>query len=219
MSQAVEMDETVARLRLLLAREGEAIAPALAAPGAQDVIGPLVRACADRREDQHDARPGPELALVLESILEGYLLHYGRPRLVDTADEDLRLLAGDHLYAVGLSRLARLGDLEAVRALADLITLCARAHADAGANGSPAGAPAALWLLTALAVGGGSWPQYERALEAAHRGQTGADQLLSEARRRAAELGVELESQAALIAFEARSQTAPTPSDSGNFSR
>jgi hypothetical protein len=139
---------------------------------------------------------------VLESILEGYLLHYGRSRLVDTADEDLRLLAGDHLYAVGLSRLASLGDLDAVRALADLITLCARAHADAGANGDPARAPAALWLLTALAVGGGRWPQYEHSLEAAHLGRAGADELLSEAQRRAAELGVELQSQAALIAFE-----------------
>lgn len=203
MTQTVKMDETVERLRMLLAREGEAIAPALAAPGAEDVIGPLVCACAaGRREREQTAPPGTELALVLESILEGYLLHYGRSRLVDTTDEDLRLLAGDHLYAVGLSLLARLGDLGAVRALADLITLCARAHADAGANGGPAGAPAALWLLTALAVGGGSWPQYERSLEAAHRGRAGADELLSEARRRAAELGVERQSQAALIAFQ-----------------
>jgi hypothetical protein len=200
MTETVKTDETLERLRMLLAREGEAIAPALADPGAEDVIGPLVCACAARGVGQENGRSGPELALVLESILEGYLLHYGRSRLVDTADEDLRLLAGDHLYAVGLSRLASLGELDAVRALADLITLCARAHA--GAKGGPAGAPAALWLLTALAVGGGRWPQYERSLEAAHLGRAGADELLSEARRRAAELGVELQSQAALIAFE-----------------
>ena len=143
-----------------------------------------------------------ELALVLESILEGYLLHYGRSRLVDTADEDLRLLAGDHLYALGLSRLARLGDLEAVRALADLITLCARAHADAGGNGGSPGDPAALWLLSALAVGAGSWPEYRRSLEAAHQGSAGAADLLPVARRRAVELSVEVQSQAALIAFE-----------------
>jgi hypothetical protein len=202
MTQTVKTNETVERLRILLAREGEAIAPALAAAGAEDVIGPLVCACAASGEGQENGRPGPELALVLESILEGYLLHYGRSRLVDTADEDLRLLAGDHLYAVGLSRLARLGDLDAVRALADLITLCARAHADAGVNGGPAAAPAALWLLTALAVGGGPWSQYEHSLEAARHGRAGPDELLSEARRRAAELGVELQSQAALIAFD-----------------
>ena len=164
------------------------------------MIGPLVCACA-AGAGAGDA--AGELALVLESILEGYLLHYGRSRLVDTADEDLRLLAGDHLYALGLSRLARLGDLDAVRALADLITLCARAHADAGANGGPAGAPAALWLLTALAVGGGRWPRVRSARSRLPTsGRARADELLAEARRRAAELGVELESQAALIAFE-----------------
>ena len=196
MTRTVKTDETVERLRMLLAREGEAIAPALAAPGAEDVIAPLVRACAAGRAER------AELALVLESILEGYLLHYGRSRLVDTADEDLRLLAGDHLYALGLSHLARLGDLEAVRALADLITLCARAHADAGGNGGPPGGPAALWLLSALAVGGGSWPQYQRSIEAAHQGRAGAAELLSVARQRAAELSVGVQSQAALIAFE-----------------
>jgi hypothetical protein len=203
MTQTAKSDETVERLRMLLAREGEAIAPALAAPGAEDVIGPLVRACAAGRKERGGAGlPGAELALVLESILEGYLLHYGRSRLVDTTDEDLRLLAGDHLYALGLSHLARLGDLEAVRALADLITLCARAHADAGGNGGPPGTPAALWLLSALAVGGGSWPEYQRSLEAAHEGSAGAAGLLAVARRRAAELSVEVQSQAALIAFE-----------------
>ena len=31
------------------------------------------------------------------------------------ADPDLRLLAGDYLYALGLERLAGLGDLPAVR--------------------------------------------------------------------------------------------------------
>jgi hypothetical protein len=204
MTQTVKTDETIERLRMLLAREGEAIAPALAAPGAEDVIGPLVRACAAGRAERGGGAglPVDELALVLESILEGYLLHYGRSRLVDTADEDLRLLAGDHLYALGLSHLARLGDLEAVRALADLITLCARAHADAGGNGGPPGAPAALWLLSALAVGGGSWPEYQRSLEAAHQGRAGPADLLSVARQRAAELSVEVQSQAALIAFE-----------------
>lgn len=196
MKQAIGADQTLARLRELLAAEGEALAPALAAPGAEPVVGPLVSACAAGRPHAH------ELALVLESILEGYLLHYGRARLVDTADQDLRLLAGDHLYAVGLSRLARLGDLDAVRALADLITLCARVHADVGADAVPGGRPAALWLLTALAVGGGRWPGYTDSLEAAREDRAAADELLSEVRGRAARLDVELEAQAALIAFD-----------------
>jgi hypothetical protein len=194
---AEETRETLARLRALLAREGEAIAPVLGPPVAEEVIGPLVAACAAGRPE------APELALVLESILEGYLLHYGHSRLLDTTDDDLRLLAGDHLYALGLSRLARLGDLDAVRALADLITLCARAHADAEANGAaPGDRPSGLWLLTALAVGGGRWPAYERSLEAARSARADGRQLLAEARRRASELGVELQAQAALIAFD-----------------
>lgn len=200
MTPAAVSDESLARLRDLLRREGEAIAGVLTGRDTDAVVGPLVAACAAARPQAR------ELALVLESILEGYLLHYGRPRLVETDDEDLRLLAGDHLYAVGLSRLSRLGDLDAVRALADLITLCARKHAEDGAKaGGEGGArrhPAALWLLTALAVGGGGWPGYARAVEAIRDGRAGPEELLSEGRRRAAELGVELEAQAALIAFD-----------------
>ena len=43
---------------------------------------------------------------------------------------DLRLLAGDALYALGLERLAQDGDLEAVAELADLISDCAQAHSE-----------------------------------------------------------------------------------------
>ena len=64
--------------------------------------------------------PG-EYTLLVEAIREGYLLHYETPRLIDGADPDLRLLAGDYLYAMGLERLAARGDLDAVRELADLI--------------------------------------------------------------------------------------------------
>ena len=71
-----------------------------------------------------------EVELLLEAIREGYELHYGRPRLVATEDQDLALLAGDRFYALGLERLAALGDLDAVRVLADLISESARAHAE-----------------------------------------------------------------------------------------
>lgn len=69
-------------------------------------------------------------AFVIEAIREGYLLHYGEPRVFTGMDQDLRLLAGDTLYALGLERLARVGDLEAVVELSDLISLCARAEAE-----------------------------------------------------------------------------------------
>jgi hypothetical protein len=71
-----------------------------------------------------------EVELLLEAVREGYLLHYGRSRLVGTDDADLALLAGDRMYALGLERLAAIGDLDAVRTLADLISQSARAHAE-----------------------------------------------------------------------------------------
>jgi hypothetical protein len=73
---------------------------------------------------------GPEAAIVLEAVREGYELHYGEPRAFADLDADTRLLAGDALYALGLARLAERGDLEAIAELADLISLCARAHAE-----------------------------------------------------------------------------------------
>jgi hypothetical protein len=72
---------------------------------------------------------GPR-AFSLEAVYEGFLLHYGKPRAFAGMDPDLRLLAGDTLYALGLDRLAREGDLEAVGELGDLISRCAQAQAE-----------------------------------------------------------------------------------------
>jgi hypothetical protein len=191
---------TLERLRELVAAEGEAIAPALASTPGEDALGPLVVAAAATRTD------GPEYALVVESVLEGYLLHFGRSRLLGTADADLRLLAGDYMYALGLSRLARLGDLPAVRALADLITLSARHHAAApGDHRLLEG----LWALTALVVGGGPWAGYEAAIAKARRGGAEPAEVLAEVSNRAADIGVELEAQHALIAFRQVAASAP----------
>jgi hypothetical protein len=78
------------------------------------------------------AEPGlsEEYALVFEAVREGYLLHYGEPRLMAGHDADLGLLAGDYLYALGLDRLAALGDTEAVAVLSELIAKCAQLHAE-----------------------------------------------------------------------------------------
>jgi len=84
---------------------------------------------------------------VLEAVYEGYLMHYGLPRAFAGMEPDLRLLAGDALYALGLSRLAERGDLEAVVELSDLISLTARAHAE----GRPEQAEA-LWLASARSL-------------------------------------------------------------------
>lgn len=77
-----------------------------------------------------DVVADPDRLFTLEAVHEGYLLHYGEPRAFAGMDPDLRLLAGDALYALGLSRVADRGDLEAVSELSDLITAAARAHAE-----------------------------------------------------------------------------------------
>lgn len=93
-----------------------------------------------------------EYAIAIESVREGYLLHYSEPRLVAGVERELALLAGDRLYAFGLERLAALGDLAAIRELADLISACAVLHADG--PGDPEAAEA-LWSAAAMAIGGG----------------------------------------------------------------
>jgi hypothetical protein len=96
--------------------------------------------------------------LLVEMIYEGYLLHYGIPRVVRTEDADLGLLAGDQLFAAGLARLIALGDLVAVAELADVISLSALAH------GAGAGELAlAVWAAGARAVGWGASPEHEHA--------------------------------------------------------
>lgn len=69
-------------------------------------------------------------SFVIESVREGYLLHYGESRLLSGQDADLSLLAGDYLYALGIERLAALGDAKAVGVLAELISRCAQFHAE-----------------------------------------------------------------------------------------
>ena len=99
------------------------ISPRVSDPGEAEPVFGLLAAAAPRAAQA----PG-EYALVIESVREGYLLHYGEPRVVVGADADLALLAGDYLYALGLERLAALGDLEAIRELSDLISLSAQLH-------------------------------------------------------------------------------------------
>ena len=56
----------------------------------------------------------PRYALGIETIYEGYLLHYGRPRLFAPEDGDTALLLGDYLYAHGLVRIEESGTVDAV---------------------------------------------------------------------------------------------------------
>jgi hypothetical protein len=97
-------------------------------------------------------------ALGVETIYEGYLLHYGRPRLFAPADADTALLLGDYLYAHGLVRIAATGSVEAVHDLAELISLCAQARADRRAGEAEA------WAATAALLGQGALAQARREL-------------------------------------------------------
>jgi hypothetical protein len=89
-------------------------------------------------------------ALGIESIYEGYLLHYGRPRLFSPADRDTAILLGDYLYAHGLVRITREGDVGAVERLAELLSLCAHLRAEGrGAEDGEA------WAVTVASLGDG----------------------------------------------------------------
>lgn len=114
------------------------------------VLGEVARAVDPTLAEHVVADPGPgrfagavtdpDRLFTIEAVYEGYLLHYGEPRVFAGMDPDLRLLAGDALYALGLSRVAERGDLEAVAELSDLIAASARAHAE-----NDPGRVAALW--------------------------------------------------------------------------
>ncbi len=92
-------------------------------------------------------------ALGLETIYEGYLMHYGRPRLFAPADRDTRILLGDYLYAHGLVRVAEHREVGVVADLAELISLCAQVRAEAG-DGA-ADEDGVLWAATLARLGSG----------------------------------------------------------------
>ena len=86
-------------------------------------------------------------ALGIETIYEGYLLHYGRPRLFGAVDRDKGLLLGDYLFAHGLVRVAAHSEPAAVADLAELISLCAHLRAEGAEGDGPA------WAATAALLG------------------------------------------------------------------
>jgi hypothetical protein len=86
-------------------------------------------------------------ALGIESIYEGYLLHYGRARIFAPPDRDSAILLGDYLYAHGLVRITALGDVEAVEQLAELLSLCAHLRAEGRGGDGDA------WAATVAALG------------------------------------------------------------------
>ena len=128
-----------------LRAEDTPISPHVVDPAEPPELGELVAA------GPGAAAAPAEYALVFEAVREGYLLHYEQPRLLAGQDPDLALLAGDHLYALGLDRLAALEDTRAVAILSELISQCARLQAE----GDPEPIPD-LWREAAERIAGAS---------------------------------------------------------------
>jgi hypothetical protein len=151
------------RLEALLREQGGLMASLLSdgvpAGSPPNGAGPAqIAAAGPRAQEQAE-----EYELLVEAIYEGYLLHYGTPRVVRPPEADLGLLAGDQLYALGLARLVALGDLEAVAELADVITLTALAQGEDRED-----LALAVWAAGARAVGWGSTDSHRRAKTLVH---------------------------------------------------
>jgi hypothetical protein len=114
------------------------------------------------------------LTLGLETIYEGYLMHYGRPRLFVADDRDTRILLGDYLYAHGLVRVADVGDVRVVADLAALLSVCAQLRAEVE-PGRPV-PDGVVWAATLACLGGeGDGSELEAArAELRDRGEPGA---------------------------------------------
>lgn len=174
-------EDAVARLRAAIRAGAGPLADAIGGAPAAYALGeggldPVALAASGPHAPEH--RDDVELAVT--AVLEGCLLHYGSPRALQIDDPDLALLAGDRLYALGLARLAAIGDLAAIAQLADIIALSAQAHA----AGDEALALAA-WHAGAAAIAWGEDRRTAAAKARARDGDPGAVEALHAAAARA----------------------------------
>jgi hypothetical protein len=169
-------------LREALDAEGGTAAGLLvdAEPDANDPRARHLESTLDEPGPTQVAATGPrargrehEYEVLLEMILEGYRLHYDEPRVVRPGDDDLALLLGDQLYALGLARLGALGDVDAVAELADVISLAAQAH-----SASDRDLAQAVWEAGAVSVGWGPSDAHRLAKERARAHEPGAQAAL-----------------------------------------
>ena len=176
------MTDPIARLRAAVRDAGSPLAAALGderAPGRHGAAEPArVAAAGPRTFAVRD-----EVELAVAAVHEGYRLHYAGSSALRIDDPDLALLAGDRLYALGLSRLAELGDLVAIGELADVIALSAQAHADDDEE-----LARATWDAGAAAIGWGPHDATAAAKACARAGDPGAPAALRAAARAARSL-------------------------------
>ena len=171
------MSGPIARLRAAVRASGTPLASSLGEE--REIAAP---ADGERAElaaaGPRAAAHAEDVEVAVAAVEEGYHLHYGGSRALDIDDPDLALLAGDRLYALGLARLAAIGDLTAIAELADVIALGAQAHA----AGDRELADAA-WQAGVAAIAWGPSAQATAAKARARRGDPGAAGALREAAR------------------------------------
>jgi hypothetical protein len=140
------MSTTATRLRDAVRKAGTPLASWLGDKDADPVGDEYARVAAggprvaEHRED---------IEVAVAAVQEGYRLHYARPRALNVDDPDLALLAGDRMYALGVARLAAIGDLVAIAELADIIALSAQARAEGDEERA-----AAAWQAGVTAIAG-----------------------------------------------------------------
>jgi len=161
-------DGPVQRLRAAVRASGTPLASSLGDGPAESQDAGSERAllaCSGARVAAHRN----DVAIAVAAVDEGYRLHYGEPRALRIDDDDLRLLAGDRMYALGLARLAAIGDLTAIAELADVISLAAQAHAGGDENLADAA-----WSAGVGAIAWGATPAAADAKARARAGDPGA---------------------------------------------
>lgn len=179
-SRPAAPDPTLVRLAAAARADRDLLAAAVVDPA----VGTTASLGARVASGPRAAGYAQDLAFVVEAVREGYLLHH-RPheaRVVATDDQDLALLAGDRLYALGLERLAELGLVDAVGELTDVIALCAGAHAAGDDDLADA-----VWEAGVAALGWGADAALEEAKDRARTVSPSASDALRTAARQLAQ--------------------------------
>ncbi|MSO46492.1 MAG: hypothetical protein EXQ67_00175 [Thermoleophilia bacterium] len=150
----VDIASRVDRIVELAAQSSDVWARSVLAPSERDgaeVFGPIA---------------GDAFADGVETIYEGYLVHHApRGRVFAAPDREQGLLLGDYLYATGLVQVCAAGDVEAIAALADLVSLAAHLRAEGGVI-----VDAELWLATVRHLAGPRDQSLSEAREALRTG-------------------------------------------------
>jgi hypothetical protein len=163
------------------------------------VLAELVVECSPAPASSLDA------AFALEAVLEGFLCHQGAPRLFDPDDDDLALLTGDLLYALGLRAVASGGDTAAVEALAELIGGSAALAAEGRRP-----ALAALWLAQTVVLTDPSSDEWRSSIRALREGaDVDGYACATQARERAASAGADRAFDRATDALQSMMEAVP----------